>query len=229
MPYEEDLGFNNIVPIAATTQLPEWFKAIPTFPNNDKKFRVDENSQVNVSVKWCNPFIDAMTAGYLILLPYDIFVEKRDGYPYFIWHAGGSEYVSKHDMNQISKTMIPDGYSEQPYKFKNQWGIKTPDGYSSFISHPSNRTDLPFITLSGMVDTDTYNNPVNFPFIIKNDFEGIISRGTPIAQIIPIKRESWASKINPYSYRYVQKKKLEFFQHIYRSYKNQYWHRKDYK
>jgi hypothetical protein len=31
----------------------------------------------------------------------------------------------------------------------------------------------------------------NLPFFLKEGFEGIIPKGTPIAQIIPFKRESW--------------------------------------
>jgi hypothetical protein len=35
----------------------------------------------------------------------------------------------------------------------------------------------------------------NHPFLIKKDFVGIIPAGTPIAQAIPFKRESWVSDI----------------------------------
>ena len=31
----------------------------------------------------------------------------------------------------------------------------------------------------------------NVPFFIKSGFEGVIPAGTPIAQLIPIKREKW--------------------------------------
>jgi antitoxin (DNA-binding transcriptional repressor) of toxin-antitoxin stability system len=33
--------------------------------------------------------------------------------------------------------------------------------------------------------------PGNFPFYIRKGFSGVIEAGTPIAQIIPIKREPW--------------------------------------
>ena len=33
------------------------------------------------------------------------------------------------------------------------------------------------------------------PFYVKDDFEGIIPQGTPIAQIIPFRQEKWLSKI----------------------------------
>jgi len=35
----------------------------------------------------------------------------------------------------------------------------------------------------------------NVPFFFSKDFEGIIPMGTPIAQIIPFKRDDWKSEI----------------------------------
>ena len=49
-----------------------------------------------------------------------------------------------------------------------------------------------FRILPGIVDTDDSYSPVNFPMVINDpDFEGLIPKGTPIAQVIPFKRESW--------------------------------------
>ena len=71
-----------------------------------------------------------------------------------------------------------------------------PDGYSGLIVHPLNRLDLPFFTISGTVDFDTFYYPkvTNIPFYIKKGFSGIIPKGTPMFQIIPVKREHWESK-----------------------------------
>jgi hypothetical protein len=51
--------------------------------------------------------------------------------------------------------------------------------------------------MPGIVDTDTYNAAVNFPFVLNepNKFEGLIPAGTPIAQVIPFKREFWEMSI----------------------------------
>jgi len=37
------------------------------------------------------------------------------------------------------------------------------------------------------------NSHGNLPFYIKDGFEGIIHKGTPIAQIIPFRQENWKS------------------------------------
>src|SRR5215472_2332366 len=44
------------------------------------------------------------------------------------------------------------------------WDFETPPGYSLLCTHPINRTDLPFRTVTGLVDCDTfYDTPLNFP------------------------------------------------------------------
>jgi len=76
-------------------------------------------------------------------------------------------------------------------KWHNPWGIKTPPGYSCLFVQPLHRESV-FTIMPGIVDTDTYNNPVNFPFVLNDTkFQGIIPAGTPIAQVIPFKRDSW--------------------------------------
>ena len=64
-------------------------------------------------------------------------------------------------------------------------------GYSVLITHPFNRDDLPFRTLTGLVDVDLYkSNTIQFPAIwIDESFKGILKKGTPIAQCVPIKRD----------------------------------------
>ena len=58
--------------------------------------------------------------------------------------------------------------------------------------------DLPFQTLSAVVDTDKHNVPTHFPFFMKHGFEGKIPLGTPIVQIIPFKRQEWKSVADKY-------------------------------
>ena len=74
--------------------------------------------------------------------------------------------------------------------------INIPKNYSILFTHPLNRHDLPFTTLSGIVDSGLITSPTgSVPFYIKENFEGLIPQGTPIAQLIPIRQESWSSKI----------------------------------
>ena len=58
------------------------------------------------------------------------------------------------------------------------------------------RENQPFQILPGIVDTDQYFSPTNFPFTLNDvKFEGLIPAGTPMAQVIPINREAWQVKV----------------------------------
>ena len=87
--------------------------------------------------------------------------------------------------------------------FINPWTIKTPPGYSSLITQPFNNINYPhpqIKTFTGLVNTDTYFNPVTYFFHVKAPFTGIIKKGTPLVQVVPIKREEWQHTVTPISW-----------------------------
>ena len=78
-----------------------------------------------------------------------------------------SEYshspIGFHDPSQIVGTPFFDD-DHFIIKFNNFWTIEAPPGYSLLFTHPVNRADLPFTTLTGLVDCDAFHhNPLNFP------------------------------------------------------------------
>jgi len=228
--FTETVQFSDYFPVSAKQKIPNWYSRAPKHMDNEKKFRFFQKGSKNTTVKFCNPFLDSFSAGYSILLESDVFVEKtEDGGQSFIWPIGGEHFIVAHDPRQVVPEMIPAGYNPIPFKFQNNWSAITPKGYSLLFVHPLNRMDLPFLTFSGFVDTDDYHIPVEFPFLIKSDFEGIIPAGTPIAQAIPIKRESWENKVSKFDQDFTTKTHVGFFSKIYRPYKNLFWKRKDYR
>ena len=177
-------------PIPAVAGLPDWFKAMP-----QKAFNPTMGGETH-TVKKCPPFIDAMTYGFLIPLAMDL--EVRDGE--FTWNFDVpkgivSEYsyspIGFHDPSQIVGTPF---FDEDRFiiKFNNLWSIEAPPGYSIMFTHPVNRTDLPFTTLAGFVDCDTFRDtPVAFPARWHDPgFNGVLPKGTPVAQCLILKRES---------------------------------------
>ena len=86
-------------------------------------------------------------------------------------------------------------------KFHNLLTMESPEGYALFFTHPVNRFDLPFTTLSGLVDCDRYTDTwIHFPAHWHDtNFSGILPKGTPIAQCIPVKRESWVCETSPFT------------------------------
>ena len=221
---------NNDKPFPAVKAIPEWLKKFKRYADESKKLRLLSSQTTNLSVKACPPFMDAFYSGYLICLQNDIFVEDNDaGLKEVRWTNGGTNFVSLHSSKQIPQEMIPEECDPQAFKFLNIWSIKLPKGYSALITHPMNRNDLPFITLSGVVDFDSYNNPVNLPFFLKKHASGIIPAGTPIAQVIPFKRESWSSSVKKFDQALVTAQRVRLKQKIYQAYKSLDWKKKSFK
>jgi hypothetical protein len=194
-------GFEEVLerPIPAVRGLPDWFKALPL-----KSYNPTMGAETQ-TVKRCPPFIDAMTYGFLMPLAADL--EVRDGE--FNWNfevpkGVVSEYthspIGFHDSSQVVGTPLED---EDRFiiKFNNFWTIEAPPGYSVLFTHPVNRTDLPFTTLTGLVDCDRFSTtPVNFPARWHDpNFNGVLPRGTPVAQCLPVKRETWVARFETLS------------------------------
>lgn len=218
-----------LLPVPAIQELPEWYKKMSPYTEGDKpKFWGDGTK--NLTIKRCNPVGDALGAGYFIRLENTIHVEEHEsGIPKLVWHRGGEQYISEHGQIQIDKDLVPNGFSGQPFKFRNLWSIQTPPGYSIMVTHPLNRNAEPFLTLSGVVDTDTYQTAVQLPFLLRKNFEGFIEAGTPIAQVIPFKRESWQSEILEHDAFDYENRLAQFQRTMYRYYKRFHWKRKEFK
>jgi hypothetical protein len=77
---------------------------------------------------------------------------------------------------------------------------------------------LPFITSSGIIDEEVLWEG-SFSFWIKENFNGIIPINTPILQIIPFKRENWASELRTDLIEYAEKKHYEKSNYFYGFYK----------
>jgi hypothetical protein len=181
-------------PVPASLGLPDWLKAMPPQAFNAV------GQQETPTVKRCPPFIDAMTSGFLIPLICDLKVENGE----FTWEndlpPGGEvtfvrSPIGFHDASQVIGTPLFEA-DRFLIKFNNLWTIEAPDGYALFFTHPANRFDLPFTTLTGLVDCDRYHdNWIHFPAHWHDaNFSGVLPRGTPIAQCLPVKREKWVAR-----------------------------------
>jgi hypothetical protein len=179
-------------PIPAVLGLPDWFKTLP-----QKAFNPSVG-EPTLTVKKCPPFIDAMTYGVLIPLPMDLKVQDGEfSWDFDVPEGTDAEYsrspIDFHDGSQVHGTPFHDD-DRFVIKFNNFWTIESPPGYSLLITHPVNRADLPFTTITGLVDCDTFHDsPLNFPARWHDtNFNGVLPKGTPVAQCLPVKRETWA-------------------------------------
>jgi hypothetical protein len=218
------LGLDFFPPKPAVKEVPEWYKNTPEYTGNQGK-KIDGTNTPH-TIKKCIPVFDAITAGYILYTQVDIQVSQADDLPYYTWSDQGA--ISFHPIEQAPLHPVRN---EAPYpKWNNPYAITTPPGYSTLFTAPMHRESV-FTILDGIVDTDTYKAPVNFPFVLNDvKWEGIIPAGTPMAQVIPFKRESWEHKIGSDKERIEQDKitrKLKTL--FFNSYKRQFWSRKEYK
>lgn len=174
--HSSNTGLDIAKPMPTSRSMPEWFRQMPG---------VSDGIQ---TVKKCVPFLDALTMGYTIPLSADVMYDSESGR--FVSNAVIS-INEDHHPKQTENVILPPEFDTQPHKWINQWHIKTPKGYSTLFVHPLNRVDLPFHSFTGVVDTDKHPMVINFPFVLRKDFNGIIEAGTPIIQAIPFKRDTW--------------------------------------
>ena len=218
-------------PIPAQKKLPDWFLKIKPYHAE----RANEGGRLRhmgtPTGKRCIPMFDAMTAGYIILSSCDIYIsETEEGFKYYDWPDVDVEAIQFHDPGQMRTLEKSEKYLALP-KLINPWAIVTPAGYSSMIVPPINHDNLPIRIFSGLVDTDTYNSPVNFPFLLSDEnFTGMIPAGTPIAQVIPVKREVFSMKIGGELEIERHEKSRNLRDHkLLNAYRNFFWHRKEYR
>jgi hypothetical protein len=191
--YKSSLDYypNTIIP--AKNNIPDWYKKIPKWKNN-KMF--NENMQTNPTVKLCVPFLDCFINGYFITLPYDIHVLKNENAPTVTWPNSVKNPPGIRE-NVAHENLVPEGHYPIEFTWNYCVAYKIPKGYSALFTHPLNRNELPFTTLSGIIDGGIVMSAHgNAPFYIKKNFEGIIPQGTPIAQLILFRQEDWKSKQN---------------------------------
>lgn len=233
-------GFSSFLegvePVPIKTNIPAWFKKL----NHVHKKQ---------TVKGCIPFLETLTAGYLLKMPQDFYINhnvkndkgKLDSY----WQTAiddkrvetvlnvNTQQPQFHPTFQVEGSPLVEKNKNLPfYKILNPFKIYTPPGYSCLFVPPLNNKDDRFEIIPGIVDTDSYHNEINFPFVINGDkhetLETIIERKTPIAQVIPFKRESWKMKLE-------EEKERKYYwvvniqRYLIHNYKKLYWSKKSWK
>jgi hypothetical protein len=200
------LDFELEPPQPAAKFLPEWYKDTPLFAT-DSKIPMPGTVEGASTIKRCLPIFDAITAGYIITSPADIYTNLVTQYlpngktrevREYSWPT--ANLIAFHPIDQAKNYPFKKGTDQEQSgtnipKFMNPWGIQTPKGYSCLFIQPVHRESV-FTIMTGIVDTDTYFGNINFPFTLTDPtFEGIIPKGTPWVQVIPFKRTSWERKL----------------------------------
>jgi hypothetical protein len=231
-----DFDLSHYKPKPASEFLPDWYKKTDSYVEAEgiapagnigiKKPYFTNNSPA--TIKKCIPVFDAITSGYIMVTPADIYIRKDAGGEFhYQWKLFG-DLIGFHPNNQAP--LHPANQNQSYAKLNSPWSIKTEKGWSCLFTQPMHH-QLPFTILPGIVDTDKYNVEVNFIFTLNDpDFEGMIPAGTPFVQIIPIKRGSWKMKIGNKKDKENALKQHHFvLSKFFDVYKDFFWDRKQYK
>ncbi len=170
-------------PMPAKACLPEWFRKIPAV---DKEHLSATNN--GLTVKRCMPFIDALSAGWIIPLAATVRLELKDnGKDVTAGWEFDEDMIGFHGPQQVAGNPREP---RAPCKFHNRWTIRTPPGWSCLFVPPLNRPNPVFEVVAGVVDTDEYRSIIHFPFFATGaDGVHVLEKGTPIVQVIPFRRE----------------------------------------
>jgi len=211
-------------PQPAKKYLPEWYK------ESETTFLSADNEE-HSGLKRCIPFLDSMLSGYMLVTPVDIFISKnKDGSLNIRWNSSEhfADFIAERDKQLGEKIPRPAGHYPNHLAFRGSWGFKTPRGWSILVVQPLNRFDLPWTITSGFMDSDKFSTSGNIPFFVREDFVGMVPAGTPFAQLLPIKRESWKSISNDQGIVYLDDLQGATVRSPGKSYKKFFWVRKDY-
>ena len=170
-------------PVPAREALPDWFRRLPAV--DKQRLSPTDNA---LTVKRCMPFLDALTAGWILPLAATVRVEITDnGQTVNCGWDFDRTMVSNHHPYQVTGHPLQP---RPPCKFHNHWTIRTPKGWSCLFVPPLNRPNGVVEIASGVVDTDEYQALIHFPFFATAP-DGLytLEKGTPLVQVIPFRRE----------------------------------------
>lgn len=211
-------------PALAKKFLPEWYK------DSEITF-FGQDGEEHSGLKRCVPFLDGMLSGYMLVTPFDIFISKKeDGSLDIQWNSSEhfDQFIGEREKALGEKIPRPAGHFPNHLAFRGVWGMKTPKNWSMLVTQPLNRFDLPWTITSAIMDSDKFSTSGNIPFFVREDFSGVVPAGTPFAQLIPIKRESWKSIMNDQGIVYLDDLQGSAVRSEGKSYKKLFWMKKDY-
>jgi len=241
--HEDYFALKEDYPIPTKLNIPEWYKNL-------------EHTIFNKTIKGCMPFLDSLTAGYILKMPQDFYIghnldnknEKGEEFKDCFQEPGlrgisqiiGAKGINLnsnldvHSKNQLEGSPLIEKNKNLPFhKIYNPWKIKTPKGYSCLFVPPLNNSDDRFSIIPGIVDTDNHPWEINFPIVINGDkypvLETLIKKGTPYVQIIPFKRDSWKMKFKSRTQKEIQNSVIFNRLNLLNMYKNKYWNKKSWK
>lgn len=223
-------------PKPAKQYIPKWYSDLESFHGGKPEVSSYYNGKANTTMKMCMPFADSFNMGYIQEAWQEVAItliknELTGLYDLEWFNATEPQMINMREQPEKNKFPIQDIFYPFEFTWNPVWVPELPKGYSVIITHPFNRTDLPFYTLTGVIDADGFtrqSSKNNLPFLLKKDFNGIIKKGTPLFQMIPILREEWKYIKSSYNEEKQIKILHDMRQYFWSGYKKLYWKKKSF-
>lgn len=168
-------------PKASSNVFPEWYKRLQMLFKNDDG--ISERT-----VRTCPAFLDALTLGWILPAESNIKIDTVDPDDGPIeWDDGGANIISDRTIGtgELPKDTVGS------FQLHSSWAAKVPDGYSILVLPPLNRRETRYTVVAQLIDADENLSTIDIPVLWHADNgKTIIRKGDPIAQVIPLNRES---------------------------------------
>jgi hypothetical protein len=179
--------------------LPEWYRKADRYvldPATGRPWERPDGRGKVPTWKACPAVFDIMGSGYAYKTPCDIeFTESAQGdVQGRVLDSRYENFLTEH--LPLANFPPPQGYHAKHFAWWADWAVELPEGYSALYTQPLNRFELPFLTMSGIVDNDKVLLPGTMPFFVRKGHSGVLPAGTPYAQILPFRREHWESEVD---------------------------------
>lgn len=191
--YQSHEGVGLLVdpPKPASKMLPEWYRK-----------QSSSLGAAGSTIKRCMPIFDIMTAGYIICLPCDIYVDATnpEKLEYFVPERVldnlQEDLFAEHLPEQMSEyPRTPSIYHKSVLRIDPFYTVGTEKGYSAMFVQPFHGDPSPLQAFPALIDTDSFISNGHYSFYVENNFRGVIKQGTPLIQVIPFKRDSYSTKV----------------------------------
>ena len=203
-------------PVPIKRIIPNWYKNLSRY-EVDKNLAFDSTFIINNKFnsvphtsKSCIPMRDYLTSGYVIRAQADVLmkqegVDEQTGVTVWSWFTPETALLNIGTHRYAQLPIELNNKKNSYFKFNPCWAIKTPKGYSCLFYQPELFFENRFKLFPGIVDTDTYNSPVNYPGLITSTEETFkIEAGTPLVAVFPFKRETWKMDVSTTDKPFVQ-------------------------
>ena len=207
--WSTERGLSGVIPVQESFNfMPDWFVKAPKWKN--EKIDGEKNKKDNVNnkgtIKRCPAVPEFMGMGITIPLWWDLRLQIFDDGSHQ-WNTPAKQFgFTLHDSSQLNDWLPSYAKPTLVLKADCPWRIKTPPGVSLLQLPMLWHFNPNFTVCSGVIWTDIHYE-INQQMMFHKRGEIMIQRGTPLAQYIPIRRETFKYDIGdqtPEQYTFAQ-------------------------